>query len=393
MSHLPLVRSAFSLLGRCCLRQSSSSTPRISMEKILSFKIVKKCFIEGNPQFGTLLYSHYQRLRSTASISHFWLASVILCLISIAALPACNNKPTENKLIGNLTFALPVADWWTASPFLVTQSATSFRENRIEISTLEVNSGLASKNAVVAGTADIGLSAATPLALAAARGEKIVILGTYLNSSKVIGIIRPSGTSAGARPPEPVAVVPSTISESYMYQYLDRFGIKGPDVWKQVQKLDQRPADIPGAVRNGAAKSAVVWEPFLSMSGQVPGFVVEHPLPDFQVNLYLITRPSVLENKRAEVMAFLEGVKASCRYLKENSDEARLQIEKHFGFSNNFLAQTWMGVSYGVVYDQARMKAELEREAGVAKALGYISEMPNVDYMFVDLTANTASPR
>jgi ABC-type nitrate/sulfonate/bicarbonate transport system substrate-binding protein len=298
-----------------------------------------------------------------------------LCLVGMTCSPACNRP-------GKLTFALPAADWWTASPFLIDESGSFFRSQGLQLATVEVNSGLASKNAVVAGTADVGLAAATPLALAAAKGEKIVILATYLRSSSIVGLLRPRESTANSLPPEPVAVVPSTISESYLYQYLTRIGQQDLMAQKKLQQLQQRPADIPGSLRSGSAKSAVIWEPFLSLSAEQGGYVVDRSVSDFQVSLYLITRPEVYNRHRVEIDAFLKGVEDSCRFLRENSDVARRQMERHFNFRSDFLAPTWSGVQYGLSFNRASMTAELTREALTAKALGSIPEIPNFDYLF-----------
>lgn len=317
-----------------------------------------------------------------ARLTHarFWLGMALLCLVSGAFTTACRKQNDGTRgPVGKLTFALPAADWWTAAPFLTSQSRPFFQGQGLELATFEVPSGLASKNAVLAGTADIGLSAATPLALAAAKGERLVVLGTYLHSAAVIGLVRPRDLPANSLPPEPVAIVPSTISESYLYQYLTRINKQALLEQKKLQTLQQRPADIPAALRTGSAKSAVIWEPFLSLSAEQTGYTVDKTA-DFQVNLYLITRPEVYERRRDEINAFLRGVADSCRYLREHSDDARHQLEHHFGFRADFLAATWTAVEYDVNYTPS--KDEVVREAQTAKALGYISEVPNVDYLF-----------
>lgn len=287
-----------------------------------------------------------------------------------------------------LTFALPVADWWTAAPFVNSGAAECFRRADIALSTVEVNSGLASKNAVVAGTADVGVCAATPLALAAARTEKLIILATYLRSSNVVGAIIPRDRSSAEGLPQPVAIVPSTISESYLYQYLAARGEQQLLESRAVTELSLRPADIPAALQNGSAKSAVVWEPFLSIATQSPSFTVDRAAPPFEVNLYLITRPSTLGKHRQELQRLLHAIDESCRYLHDNSARARHQLELRFGFPNDFLAPTWPMVEYGIRTDTATMRSEIVREARIAKALHYIDHIPDLDYLFITDTVS-----
>ena len=307
------------------------------------------------------------------------LVLMVVCMVALTCSSACN-RPKK------LTFALPTADWWTAAPFVMAESDSFFNARNVQVSTLEVNSGLASKNAVVAGTADIGLCAATPLAMSAAKKEQIVILRTYLRSSSIIGLIRPRDLAPNQLPPQPIAVVPLTISESYLYQYLVKSGQQQLMVEKKIQQLHQRPADIPGSLRSGDAKSAVIWEPFLSLSAEQTGYQIERAVPDFEVNLYLITRPDFYNRNRAEIDAFLSAVDDSCRFLRDNPDSARRQIERRFNFRVDFLAATWPGVHYGLWFDREAMVAELTREATTAKALGAISEIPDFSYLFSNST-------
>jgi ABC-type nitrate/sulfonate/bicarbonate transport system substrate-binding protein len=301
----------------------------------------------------------------------------LLCFLAIAGalIPsACHQR-------GTLTFALPTADWWTAAPFLVSDSPRFFSARQLHLLTVEVDSGLTSKNAVVAGTADVGVSAATPLALAAARREKLLILGTYLTANEIIGLLKPLG-SKDETPPEPVAVVPSTISESYLYRYLTHIGVANLLTEKRIQLLQQRPAAIPSALRSASAKSAVIWEPFLSLAAEQTGYVVNRKVIEFPVSLFIVTRPEVFARRQADIEAFLKGVEDACRNLRDNSDDTRHEVERHFNFRMDFLTPTWPGVHYGLKHDQVAMKTELRREAEMAKALAYIKEIPSFDYLF-----------
>lgn len=303
----------------------------------------------------------------------------LVFLTSLLVTPGCRTDP--DKLI----FALPVADWWTAAPFLIPQSANSFEQRSLELTTLEVKSGLESKNAVVAGTADVGVCAATPLAMAAARNEGLVILRTYLRGSSIVGLVRPKDMPVNAVPPAAVAIVPSTISESFLYHYLKQKGQEKLLVDKQLQTFAAKPADIPGLFqglsKNEQIKSAVIWEPFLSIADEQTDLVADRSTA-FEVNLYLVTRPSVQKDRPAAIQAFLDAVEDSCRFLRENSDQSRQELERKFGFKSGFLSVPWALVHYEVLYDRPRMEAEINRESETAKALGQMKEIPKLDYLF-----------
>lgn len=299
----------------------------------------------------------------------------MLLLIALVSSTGCERK-------GKLTFALPTADWWTAAPFVLDNSESFYKQQGLELDIVEVSSGLASKNSVLTGTADVGVAAATPLALAAARQEKLVILGTYLRSSAVVGLVRRAGAPVGSMPPEPVAVVKSTISESFLYAYLRHTASQGLLEDGKLTELAARPADVPAILSSGSAQSAVVWEPFLSLAGNRDGFVVERS-PDFEVNLYLLARPSVVRDHPEDIKKFVAAVGNACAYLRDHSPQAQDQLEKHFHFTSRFLAGVWPLVRYEVVDDRPRMTAELLREAGIARKLHYLDhDVTSVDYLF-----------
>jgi ABC-type nitrate/sulfonate/bicarbonate transport system substrate-binding protein len=299
----------------------------------------------------------------------------LVCISSLLITPGCRRDK------GKLIFALPVADWWTAAPFLIPESGEMFKRRDLELVTLEVKSGLESKNAVVAGTADIGLSAATPLALAAARNEGLVILGTYLRATSIVGLVRPSALAANVVPPAPVGIVPSTISQSFLYYYLKQNGQEKQLLDRQLQTFTAKPADIPGLFNSNSIKSAVIWEPFLSIAGEQPGLIADRNTP-FEVNLYIITRPSVLKDRPKAIEAFLGALDEACGFLRDNSNQSRQNMEKRFGFRPDFLAASWPKVQYQVLNERQRMEAEINRESETAKALGQITEVPKLDYLF-----------
>lgn len=313
-------------------------------------------------------------------IKKFLLIFSKYCLIFFISilLSFCNKKESKDKL----TLALPTADWWTATPFLISQSDSIFSNNNIKLSSFEVNSGLASKNAVFAGTADIGISASSPLAMAAYKKEGLVVLGTYLSSSSIIGLIIPDNASINSVPPQPIAVVPSTISEFFLYNYLtsiNKQNIVGSDSLKE---LYLRPADIPGALKSGSAKSAVVWEPFLTYGGELPGFEAKRNLIPFEVNLYIITRTDFFLKHKREILDFLSGLKEVCQYINNNSRLVQSQIEIHFDFRRDFLSPIWSKVNYQYKNNKQVMSNEILRDANIAKSLGYIDKVPKIDYLF-----------
>lgn len=302
---------------------------------------------------------------------------ISIYIIVILTLNSC--KDGKNK---ELILALPVADWWTSAPFIITQSDSIFKANGLSIKILEVNSGLASKNAVVAGTADIGITAATPLALAASNQETLTVLGTYLKSKSVVGIVLPIRDTALMTPPTPIAIVPSTISEWYLYKYLESKNIQNILIDRKLKLLPSRPSDIPGAITSGSANSAVVWEPFLSLIALQPNMTIDKLDIGFEVNLYLIARNNIVIENEETIKTYLKCIKQICDYLNKSPEDSQHQVEMHFGFKKDFLSSTWGKVNYKINQDTNSMRIEIMRDSEIAKSLGYIKNIPEFNYFF-----------
>lgn len=301
--------------------------------------------------------------------------SLLLAALIIFVFNHCSHPKRK------LTLALPGADWWTAAPFLISEYDSLLQLSALDISVFEVNSGLASKNAVVAGTADIGITAATPLALAASKREGLVVLGTYMTSYGVVGLIR-SKNDDNDLPLTPIAIVPSTISEWFLYEYLRTIKMDSMMVENKINELHVRPADIPGSLSSGSAKSAVIWEPFLTFCESDENFRKDTILQNFQVQLYIITRKEIVDELRDDVEKYVEVLKKSCEKLTTSSIKSQKQIEKHFKFKDGFLSRAWSKMEYSFKQDRDRMKVEIKRDSEIAKSLGYIDDIPEFEYFF-----------
>jgi ABC-type nitrate/sulfonate/bicarbonate transport system substrate-binding protein len=290
-------------------------------------------------------------------------------------------KQGASASVHKLRFALPSNDWWTAAPFIIAKAQPIFQNHLLDMEFIQVNSGLASMNAVLAGTADVGVSAATPLALAAARREPIMVVKRYFHSSSVVGLVGPSGSIGSGTPPEPVVIVPSTISESFLYSYMEHLGKQGLVERKQLQELIAGPADVSGDLKTGSAKSAVIWEPFLSFAAELPGMTATKGGIDFSVSLLLVARSDISAGKWSDVTRFVDGMQDACDYINKYPGQARDLVEKEFSFRANFLQSVWPKVTYGVQFDPEAIKAEIQREGHIARALGTISGEPDVSYL------------
>ena len=106
-------------------------------------------------------------LRTQKSIFYYFSASLLVLSFVIFLLQGCSD--TAKNII---LFADASTVWWTA-PTIIARTHDLFTKEGLTVRTFDVTDGLASKNAVVSGNADIGLVASTPLAIGASKKKKL----------------------------------------------------------------------------------------------------------------------------------------------------------------------------------------------------------------------------
>jgi len=247
-----------------------------------------------------------------------------------------------------LIFADASKVWWTA-PTIVAKSEGFFRKNGVKVKAFDVNTGLASKNAVLSGSADIGLVASTPLAIGATKNEQVLVLGKYVSSKHLLSILSEididnSRCIQNNRECDKLikqltmAYVPGTISEFYLIKYLQKH--KKLTLLEQFKKhsLKLAPPAIPSSfgssVGNRRINMAVIWEPLASeirkpRSNIKNSYTLGQSKPDpelYELALYLITTPEVWKKKRTAVLKFVKAVAQAGKFITDNSDVVRRKL-------------------------------------------------------------------
>lgn len=303
------------------------------------------------------------------------LLSVMLVLISSTS---CG--PSRDTL----KFADASAVWWTA-PTVVALDHNLFERHGIRVQAFDVQTGLASKNAVVGGTADVGLVASTPLAMGAYSRESVIVLGSYVESKSLLSLVTSESwdaASSGVIPQGPIAIVRGTISEFYLFEYLKKNGLAAAKGTPEAPELAVRPPDIPNLLKNGSAQSAVIWEPFASLAAN-SGFRANRYEDLYTLRLFLITRPEVLKKKRAALTKFVQAVDEACNLIRAKPDDYRRELEAKYGYENGFLVPVWDKVDFSLRFDYEQMKALIRKDAEISAQIGSTSgELPNLDHLF-----------
>lgn len=294
----------------------------------------------------------------------------ILLMLLIQSCTRCSN--TEKNEKDELTLADASIVWWMA-PGIIANEDSIYSKNQLNVKSFDVQTGLASKNAVISGTADIGFVASTPLAMSAFQKEDLVVLCSFIESSDLLAVITPktNDTIKYSLPQPPISYVKGTISELYLYNYLAKYYPSKIDEILNSENLMVKPPDVIATMsKNGGAKSAVIWEPFGTVIGSESSLKVNRSEDIYTHRIYIVTSKKVLKNKRNAIIKFVKSIETACNVI--NKDKIRCQniIKTKFPKQEKSMLLLWDKVDFSVKYDYENMKNLILKDAVVNYKLG-----------------------
>lgn len=282
---------------------------------------------------------------------------------------SCNSCNNKNKTFDELTLADASVVWWMA-PGIIAQKDSLYEKNDLRVKSFDVQTGLASKNSVLSGSADIGLVASTPLALGAFNKEKLIVLCSYVESSNLISLITQQDTTTYSMPQTPVAIVKGTISEIYFYNYLLKYYEKDKERIIKDQ-LNIKAPDVLNAMKSKDAKSAVIWEPFGTMIYESNKTIFkENRSPDIYTHrIYIISTPEILKRKRIAIEKFVKSFNQACVFIKTNPIQAKEILKAAFPQQELSMNALWDKVDFSLKFDYDKMEELIFKDAEITYKL------------------------
>ncbi|GHT39941.1 hypothetical protein FACS189437_04720 [Bacteroidia bacterium] len=294
----------------------------------------------------------------------------VIAVIAIGAVlitQSCSNTKQE---VEKLMLADASVVWWMG-PGTVAQKDSIYEKNGLKVKTFSLQTGLESKNAVLSGAADIGLTATTPLAMGAFNNENLIVLCSYMESNSLLSLLTSAqdDTTLFLKPEPPVAIVKGTISELYFYNYLKTYY---PDIdISTLNQLNVKPADAVNAVKGGSAKSVVIWEPFATiLSEQMPNLKICRAEDVYTQRMYIVTTPKVLAKKRAAIQNFVKSFGQACELLSTNPVKGKEILNSVFPQQASSMNTLWDKVDFSLKFDYDTMKELIMKDAQITFDLG-----------------------
>ncbi|MEM9668888.1 MAG: ABC transporter substrate-binding protein [Pseudomonadota bacterium] len=305
-----------------------------------------------------------------------------LFLLAFIALVSCGSESDSRA-----TIAQAGSVWWNAPMFFANDY---YSENGIEMVSFDVTTGLESKNAVVAGTADFGVVAATPLVNAALNGEDVLVLGAYMSSSELVGVVHAQDNEIDALERGPVAYTKGTISEFYARSLLASSS-NYPSL-DELTLITVTPPGIVGTLANGDARAAVGFDPFTHQALdrlQEDGFKLDVSPQKYTVYGFLITTSKYANEEPDVVTAVINSYKTASNFVTDRPAESIERLENQFSMLPGTLKPRFDTVDFNYVTDKQTIQEALNREFELAAEAGLtrglLAEANNFDYMLTKL--------
>jgi ABC-type nitrate/sulfonate/bicarbonate transport system substrate-binding protein len=292
---------------------------------------------------------------------------LVSMLIIVQACTSCNKASNQSE---QLTLADASVVWWMG-PGIIAQKQNLYEKHGLTLKSFDVQTGLASKNAVLSGSADVGLVASAPLATGAFNKESLVVLCSYVESNYLLSVVTPKSEDASSRPVPPVAIVKGTISEFYFYNYMTKtLHVSEADV-KGINQVNVKPPDVVNAVKSGDAKSAAIWEPFGTMMVAADSNLkANRPADIYTHRIYIVTTPEVLQKKRSAIEKFVQSFQEASNMMKTDATKAKETIKNTFPPQEGSMNELWDKVDFSIKVDYDKMKELILQDGEILFKLG-----------------------
>jgi NitT/TauT family transport system substrate-binding protein len=244
---------------------------------------------------------------------------------------------------GSVRIALPTAQTSFANAdVVVAEKQGFFKEEGLKVSVQNFGSGQKAVQAVIGGGADIGGSSIEPVAAAAARGQKVKVIGAY--ADRLTSNLTTPGSIGSVKElkGKPVGIQDVGAFRELMVRYvLQRNGMTPEDVsYRPVQA-----SGYTGALLAGQIDAAILQqEQYFAVKEKKPAF---HSLadlyklqPDYFYGTYFAKEDWIGAHSK-QATAFAAALIKAHRFMYDNQDETVKIAAEATGFDEKAVTQAY----------------------------------------------------
>ena len=313
-----------------------------------------------------------------------------LCVVGLTALPGLGQAQEMSTII-----AIP-APTMTFSSHYIAMDAGFYKKAGLNVQQRNLT-GVASTNAVIAGSADFTVGTGTTFLRAVASGRKLFAIGALVNRPMVELVMRKDvAEAAGIKADTPIddklkALKGKTVAVQgigsiihAMQRYAARRAGLDPD--KDMRVTSMSPPAMPPALKSKQVDAYATSLPFTTVSLMRGDSVMLLSGPRGEIADYipfeyvvLYTRPEVCQKQREKCARMAKGAKMANEFIHAKPDEAFALLKKRFSrVDPKVLEEAWKYVSKAHTKDGKPTRIGLENSQKFAVAAGLLEAKDTV---------------
>ncbi len=311
----------------------------------------------------------------------FFIGITVIVVLG-SSIGGCQQRPAEyTGPVEKITLAAYAGE--TAALVYVAEEQGFFKENGLEVTINDYQSGKAAADALIAGEADIATSADFVFVSNSFEHTDLRVFGTVATAEvKELVARKDKGiTTIDDLVGKKIGVTKKSGGEFALGVFLIFNGLS----YQDVELVGLRPPEIVEAILNGDIDAAFTWDPNVhNIKEQLGSNAVSWPGgEDFY--FVLLAKEDWIKNNPGAAERFIKSVLEAEDYVKDNSEEAKEFAKNRFGYESDYIEYSWPKQEFAVVLEQA-MVIVFEDQARwrIKQGLTDATEVPNyLDYIYM----------
>ena len=259
-----------------------------------------------------------------------------------------------------------------------------FTTNGLDITNIDYQAGKLAADALLAGEADISISAEFVFVSNSFDNADLRTLGTVdtvenleLVARKDSGIADPSDLKG-----KTIGITRKSVGEFFLGRFLIFHDLSLADV----EVVDLTPKEIVAAISNGDIDAGLVWQPSV--------FSMKNALGDNAIswsgqsgeryNMILIARETFIRDNTEAIDRFIKSIVQAAEFVEANNDEAKSFIAEKYHYESAYMDAIWPQHDFVVELSQ-HLILTMENQARwrIQNNLTEATKVPNyLDYVY-----------
>ena len=260
----------------------------------------------------------------------------------------------------------------------------------IRVDYTEFESGPPEREAVTAGSQDIGVMGNVPTIAGVGDGEHLYILGVAYNGPKTEAVIVPNNSgisSVGELKGKNVGLVVGSIAQDYFFRLLKQNGMTMEDV----NLVDTGLSAQLEALSTGKVDAIVTWQPVVAKAQHESiGKIIADGTNVYKCENLVFGNMEYVELNPEIVQIFFQQYARAAKEVTDNREKYAAEYADKYGLDSAVLASVLETINYQVTIGGEDIR-DFQDTADWLYSAGTISEKVYVDEFVYDRFANDSS--